>query len=205
MELRSGRTGCLQWAVAFVAAPGEQSCGDGWLVRADEATTFVAVVDGLGHGDSARAAADRALASIDRAPGGPADKVKAAHETLLRLRGAAVGVMAVRPDTGAVRWCGVGNVEAAVEDTREAPRRWRRLFLQSGLVGHRLPVLREASSHVDAGGLIVVSTDGVRAEFLDDLGATGDLNALTERIVSGHRRDADDALVFVGRFEGGVR
>lgn len=53
-----------------LAAPGERVSGDGWAVRIDtdangDAVAEVMVVDGLGHGPDAAAAADAALTAFD--------------------------------------------------------------------------------------------------------------------------------------------
>jgi phosphoserine phosphatase RsbX len=56
----------LDWAVAVRPAPGEDVCGDLHLVAPASDSVLLAVVDGLGHGGEAVAAAAAAIDILER-------------------------------------------------------------------------------------------------------------------------------------------
>jgi phosphoserine phosphatase RsbX len=55
---------------------------------------------------------------------------------------------------------------------------------------------------VRPGDLLVLATDGIEVAFGDSLDISGSTQAITERILVGHRRPADDALVVAVRYLG---
>ena len=54
------KTRSAEWASAFISLPGESQCGDRHFVADVPEGTLLAVVDGIGHGDEAAFAAERA-------------------------------------------------------------------------------------------------------------------------------------------------
>ena len=55
----------IEWDVAQATLKGENKSGDGYLVKPFAKNVLVAVVDGLGHGDEAAAAAKIAVDVLD--------------------------------------------------------------------------------------------------------------------------------------------
>ena len=71
-----------------------------------------------------------------------------------------------------------------------------------GVPGHQLPQVRGAELPVAPGDTLVLSTDGIRAGYLELL-ATGDPpNVIVERIMHEYGKGTDDALVLVARYLG---
>lgn len=56
--------GMIEVAGATRPRPGEQRCGDAWLHLDLGDASLLAIVDGLGHGPEAAAAASAALGSL---------------------------------------------------------------------------------------------------------------------------------------------
>ncbi|GHH48305.1 SpoIIE family protein phosphatase [Streptomyces candidus] len=149
----------------------EDSCGDGWAVSdtGDVATDLpqrtVVVVDGLGHGPPAAEAADTALRAFRRDPDLPLPALMTSlHKSLRRTRGAAVGLLRLRPD-GHADHCSVGNVRAQAvgfDGVRS------RLSGQPGVVGWNMPLPRVQRIPVPPGSLLVLHSDGVDPRWTHD-------------------------------------
>src|SRR2546427_31410 len=78
----------LEWGVATLTLAGQLESGDLHLVREVGGGVLVAVVDGLGHGEEAAAAARLAVTTLDQfAPEPIASLVQRCHEALRGTRG----------------------------------------------------------------------------------------------------------------------
>ncbi|HMJ58707.1 MAG TPA: hypothetical protein VK467_06195, partial [Gemmatimonadales bacterium] len=64
-RMRNAQT-LIHWGVATVAMQGESESGDLHMVRAVKDGVLIAVVDGLGHGEEAAAAARMAVGTLER-------------------------------------------------------------------------------------------------------------------------------------------
>jgi phosphoserine phosphatase RsbX len=197
-----GRCGAVEWAAYATAYPGQMRSGDAFLVEATPTGALLAVVDGLGHGEEAAAAADLAMASLRETAGSPlGDCLMACHGALRGSRGAAVTLVSVDSDHGRLTWIAVGNVEAAlVRPGRDgAPAGQWSVPLRGGVVGDRLPTLRESMTGLAAGDTLVVATDGLSPAFVDAVDGSPATTALTRRLHRRYARADDDALVLVAR------
>ena len=118
----------------------------------------MAVVDGLGHGPHAAAAARAALDALDRKPTlRPVKALLACHDALAGTRGAALSVAWIEPGVQ-LTIAGVGNVEARLWHAG----RTQRPIVQRGIVGSAMPRLTEAVFQLgDSDWVLVLHTDGV--------------------------------------------
>jgi hypothetical protein len=108
---------------------------------------------------------------------------------------------AIEPDGGRLAWVAVGNVEAAVLRRGSNGRpsgRWT-VPLRGGVVGDRLPPLRESTVPLASGDVLVSATDGVAPEFLEAVDLSLEPPALARRLHAAYARADDDALVLVAR------
>ena len=205
--VQEGRCGALEWAVCASPFPGQRRSGDAFLVEGTSGGVLVAVVDGLGHGDEAAAVADRAMESLRRTAGrSPTACMAACHVALRGSRGAAVTLAAVDPDCSRLAWVAVGNVEAAVVGPRRGGRsvtRWT-VTLRGGVVGDRLPPLRESNAPLRDGDVLVSATDGLAPAFLDGVDPSLPTRQLACSLHARYARADDDALVLAVRCGQGV-
>ncbi|CAM5578789.1 anti-sigma regulatory factor [Streptomyces spiroverticillatus] len=144
----------------------EQHCGDGWAVAdTGDGRRTVAVVDGLGHGDSAAEATGAALRTFHRDPQLPLPELLLAlHRALRHTRGAAVGLLRLRPD-GDADHCSVGNVRA---QTVGFDGVHSRATGQPGVVGWNMPQPRVRRIPVPPGSTLVLHSDGVDPRWTHD-------------------------------------
>ncbi len=197
---RSGA--CVEWSAAGRPLPGEGVSGDAAVeVDLDGGGAMLAVVDGLGHGTEAAAAADRAREVVEASAGEPIDAMlHLTHDALARTRGVAMTVASISC-SGEMRWVGVGNVEAHV--LRRDGHRSRRVasaVLYGGVLGYRLPVVRVSTLLLEPGDLLLMATDGIAPSFTEDLALADPVERVAATVLERWARPTDDALVAAARF-----
>ena len=192
---------CIVWGVASSVHHGEVSSGDDFVVRQMPHGALVAVVDGLGHGEEAAAAAKVGLASLANGEENPLTLMTRCHERLRGTRGAALSLASFDLRDDSMSWIGVGNVEAKLwrADPRGGPPT-ESLLLRSGIVGLYLPALNRAVVRVRPGDTLILSTDGIREGFHIDLAQTP--QKIADAILERHTKGTDDALVLAARYQG---
>lgn len=194
----------LLWGVAAATLAGEAQSGDQYLVRESPDRALVAVVDGLGHGAEAAAAAYLALEAIARHETAPLPiMVRRCHEALIGSRGVVLSVAKFNLAEETMSWIAVGNVEGFLQRIGGgAGRRNERLMLRGGVVGYELPVLRPTTLPIVPGDTLVLTTDGVRNDFAE----AGDIRLppqqLADQLLRRFARATDDALALVVRYRG---
>jgi anti-sigma regulatory factor (Ser/Thr protein kinase) len=145
-----------------VPHPSETDCGDDWAVRAEAAATTVVMADGLGHGPLAAEAARTATRVLQTHGDRPLPELLGLmHDMLRPTRGAAVALGRLEPSAGRVRFCGVGNIGAAVIGGDSA----RHLVSQNGTVGRETRRLQEFTYEWPPGGLLVLHSDGIATRW----------------------------------------
>jgi serine phosphatase RsbU (regulator of sigma subunit) len=172
--------------------------GDAWQIDWDEDVCRIAVVDGLGHGPQAAAAALAATTDLASHPGrDPAAAIQGCHEAIKGTRGAAMLVACVDLRVGQLTIAGVGNVEAQLWQHG----RTQHLMSDRGIVGSVLPRIQPVALPLDADWLLLIYTDGIRNRF--DLGAVQetavDGHGCAESLLDGWSRPTDDATVLVAQ------
>ncbi len=197
----------VRWAVSERARDEGEPSGDTYLVRDCGASILIAVVDGLGHGPEAAAAAHEAVAILEGVPAMPPQSLESlvarCHDGLRRTRGVVMTLASFDLDAWRLSWLAVGNVEAVLvrADPRANPaREW--LVLRGGVVGYTLPPLRTSATPVAPRDTLVLATDGVRGGFAEHVAAEDPPHAVADRILTRGASDDDDSLVLVARFAG---
>jgi anti-sigma regulatory factor (Ser/Thr protein kinase) len=191
-------------SVAAVSVPlgGEVDCGDGWATWSAGELTSVMVSDGLGHGIGAAAATRAALDTFRRnAERGAPEILALVHDALKSTRGAAVAIAELDRRHQTMRYCGVGNISAAIlrpaGDTQH-------LISLSGIAGHVMRRVQSFTYEWPHGGILVMHSDGVDGHWAirgrDDLSGKR-VDVIAGVLLRDHRRVRDDASVAVVRNE----
>ena len=196
--------GVVEWAVAGSTLAGESVSGDLHLVAPFEGGALAAVIDGLGHGPEAALASRAAAAALARNPGASVvDLVQLCHQDLRSTRGAVLSLASFDAARGVVTWVGVGDVEGVLLRASEPAADGREsILLRNGVVGYRLPPLREAAWPVAAGDILIFATDGVRHAFAATAPGDRSPRTIADSIIAEHGKSTDDALVLVVRYLG---
>lgn len=199
-----GRLAGIEWAVEVAAFPGQTAAGDDHVVAPFVGGALLAVIDGLGHGLEAAAAAARAAAILRSDPAAdPVELIRRSHRELAQTRGAAITLAAVEPFRARLTWLGVGNVEAFIrraDATADTPR--ETLMTRSGVVGYQLPSLRASVVPLYRGDTVVLATDGIASGFGVAVSADQAPADVASRILTTFGKSTDDALVLVARCDG---
>lgn len=192
----------VEWGVAERALPGQKESGDRYLVKLCPTEALVAVVDGLGHGEGAAAAARLAIATLEKARGeSPLVLMQRCHDELRSTRGAVISLAAFHANDSTLTWLGVGNVEGILlhQKPQILPGQ-EELLLRPGVVGDQMPRLSASILEVSYGDVLIFATDGVRAGFADHVNLADSPPQIANRILNQHARETDDALVLVARY-----
>jgi negative regulator of sigma-B (phosphoserine phosphatase) len=196
--------GIVKWGVASRALDDQPVSGDLHLVAPFECGALAAVIDGLGHGPEAAAAARGAAAVLSQRPQAPVtDLIQLCHQELKNTRGAVLSLASFNAALGVVTWAGVGDVEGVLlRASGPAAAARESILLRNGVVGYQLPPLREAAWPVAAGDILIFATDGVRHGFTSTVPGGRSPQRIADDILAQHGKSSDDALVLVVRYLG---
>ena len=194
----------VHWGVATLALQGQSESGDLHMVRLVKDGVLIAVVDGLGHGEEAAAAARLAVATLERyAEEPPLSLLQRCHVALKGSRGVVMSVAHFDATRSTMTWLGVGNVEGVLHHADWSERSARAsLITRGGIVGSEVPAVQAAAIPVSAGDTLVFATDGIATDFLSDVSAKEDPQRMADQLLARYGKGTDDALVLVARYLG---
>jgi serine phosphatase RsbU (regulator of sigma subunit) len=194
----------LDWSVASRALPGQAVSGDLHVVAPWRDGMLIGVLDGLGHGAEAIAAARIAAAVLEQHAGDAVIAlVQHCHRALRNTRGVVMTLASLNTLDDTLTVIGIGNVETVVHRANPAanPRR-ESVLLRGGVVGYQLPALHASIVPMTPGDLVVFATDGVREDFSDLINPQEPIPQLVDRILAKKFRGNDDGLVLGCRYLG---
>ena len=192
----------IELGVASRPLPGQPTSGDLQVVKSFPGGVLIAVLDGVGHGSEAAAAAVIAGSILEKHAADPVIALfQRCHEALRSARGVTMSVASLSLAQGLLTWLGVGNVEGVLlrqNGTSLAPG--DSLLLRAGVVGLHLPSLEVEVVPISRGDTLIFATDGIQSNFVRGLGENRTPQRTAETIMSQYGRSSDDAMVLVARF-----
>lgn len=178
---------------------GEVDCGDGWATGHTISKQQLMVVDGLGHGTDAFAAAYKAMSVFSEyAKHGPTELLNFAHMALRPTRGAALAMADIDLEKGTVRYAGVGNIAATILDDG----RTRSLVSHNGTVGAEMRKVQEFTYPWNPQSILVMNSDGLTTHWrLDPYPGLQNKSTLMIAAIlyRDFKRTRDDSTVLVAR------
>lgn len=195
--------GVIDWAVQTRTLSGQSECGDRHVVVADDQHALVAVVDGVGHGSHAAAAALEATSIIQEhgASESLTSLVQRCHNRLRAGRGVVMSLAKLDAETRTMIWLGVGNVAGALRRRAGAfSRKSETLLLRAGVVGKQLPPLHTATLPVVRGDVLILATDGIGGDFAESVKPDWEPQRIADDLAARFGKRTDDVLVLVARF-----
>jgi anti-sigma regulatory factor (Ser/Thr protein kinase) len=197
-------SGGLATGALCVPKPGETACGDSWIARGEKDRYVVLLVDGLGHGVDAAAAAHAATDVVAaHARRSAVELADAVHGALRGTRGAAAAVAIVKAGSGTGEFCGVGNLTCITRVEGKS----RNLVSHNGILGHQVRRLQDFAFPFPPHALLIMHSDGLTARWsLEDYPG---LETRHPALIAGvlyrdFRRGTDDASVMVARNASGA-
>ena len=177
-----------------VALSGETECGDAWDWAREGQLVSILLADGLGHGPAAALASKAAVVEFRKGPfRSPVRAIGSMHEALRRTQGAVIGLVLLDLSGGELTYAGVGNICARVI----GPQSSRSILSTPGVVGFRLPKIRQDNLEWGADSAFILYTDGLRSSLSWD-GLQGRSSALVAGALYGRfNRGTDDCGVVV--------
>lgn len=185
--------------IAGFAVPirGERCCGDAmrWSYRDDRLS--ILLVDGLGHGLHAAAAAEEAANIFEKYSMEPPREILARiHDALKKTRGAAAAVAEIRPLLGTLTFAGIGNTSTVLLSKALS----RNLVSHNGTLGHIMARIQEFRVEWPRDAVLVMHSDGLQTRW--DVSQYPGLLARSPAIIAGvlfrdFHRERDDASVLV--------
>jgi len=186
--------------------PSEYTSGDrGLAVDLDGKAALFGVVDGLGHGPEAAAAALRAVDAVKAASSQRLEVLlQLCHRVLEGTRGVSMSLARIDFATNTLTWTGVGNVTAELVAKAPIGTQVRASArLTGGIVGYRIPEIRPAQVlSMRPGDLLVLSTDGIAENYLDHIDFAASAVIIAEELLGKHAKETDDAMVLTARHRG---
>ncbi len=188
------------WAGVSVGI--DEACGDGWAIAEDGGGTTVTVVDGIGHGAYASAAADAAVHTLAEDPADLDGYLSRANAAMRGTRGAVLAVCRLEPGRGEMRCLSVGNIGGGILRAGQQ----RTVMPCRGAVGTAAvpPPAKITCYPWLPGSTLVLWTDGL-ASHIDLAGHAGllrhDPAIAAAALHRDHSHNRDDATVVVVRYE----
>jgi len=170
---------------------GEHANGDAAVLRQEGEYTLLAVIDGLGHGELAALAANRAVDYLNgwSLDGEVLRAMQGIHEVLRGTRGAAASLCLLHG--AALVCCGVGNVEIRCLGTKVP------ILPSPGVLGARVLQFRICRGALASGTRLVLFSDGISQRAPLEALRRLDPEAMCDELMSNHRKPTDDATVVV--------
>jgi anti-sigma regulatory factor (Ser/Thr protein kinase) len=187
----------LDFGVVNIALAGETECGDTWRIAGNRETLVMLVVDGLGHGPLAAAAAQTAAMTFARRPFDvPSESMQHLHQALVGGRGAAAACAMLNLESTTVAYAGVGNISGSLLSGEKS----RGLVSHNGILGVRFLRKQQFEYAFGHGDRLVMHSDGMSARW--SLAAYPGLSVRHPAVVAGvlyrdHARSRDDVTVLV--------
>lgn len=200
----AARSPIADWGVAWHALRGEIESGDLHVVAPFAGGVLIGVVDGLGHGPEAAAAARAAGAVLLAHAHEPViPLVQKCHEALRKTRGVVLTIASINAVSRTMSWIAVGNVQGYLFYAGRTTLPSREAILtRSGVVGYQLPPLRASLLPIAPGDTLMFVTDGIDGDFGNETPIDRRPQEVADDVLSRFGKDTDDALVLVARLLG---
>jgi phosphoserine phosphatase RsbX len=191
----------IDWGHASLIMPGETRSGDRCVIAVADGTALMAVIDGLGHGEEAAAAANAAANVLETSPSESLRTLfDRCHAQLRSTRGVAMTVARFEPHGRTLDWLGTGNIKTVLLRGSAHGFTCMDLLTYSGVVGGARLTKRPASQiQVIPGDVLILATDGIDRKFIDSIRYDEPPQTQAERLLAAYRSPTDDALVLVAR------
>lgn len=176
----------------------ETVSGDNWAIAKSNDYSLILVVDGLGHGPMAAAAAAVAIEIFKQVHESLKAMVEAMHRAMRPTRGAALAVAQIDLKSQTVQYVGVGNISATIHSASGNCR----MVSHNGTVGHEVRKIQEFSYPWQREGILIMHSDGLGTHW--DLSHYQGLAAKHPSLIAGvlyrdFNRGRDDVTVLVAR------
>jgi serine/threonine protein phosphatase PrpC len=189
----------MEFGIVYRPKSGRSVSGDAYLIKEEEEATLICLVDGLGSGERAAEAAQAAIGCVEvNGTLSLSDIMAKCHQALKGTRGAVIALTRISFAESTVTFVGVGNIGIHVRSA--APIK---PISKNGIVGYRLPRLKEFAYPYTPGDIFVLHTDGISNRFTLDnavwMQEAQDVQTLADEIAQNFGKENDDLTVIIAR------
>ena len=200
-EDRGAEVAAVNFAMAKRSYRGNPHCGDEYACWEEAGKTTLCIIDGLGHGEHAEAAAKAALHYVGEHLSESLDQIfSGCDDEILHTRGVAMGIAVIDQQQATLIYGGIGNTVARIMGGDAM-----RFTSDPGIVGGGYKRFSPQPARLSLGQLVVMYTDGI-ADKLDISGygadIQDDLSKLAAAIIADCGQDTDDCAVMIYRYGG---
>nr|WP_314477423.1 ATP-binding protein [uncultured Pseudomonas sp.] len=151
-----------RFGVSQHALNGDPCCGDTWHLAFDGQRMSALVIDGLGHGSEAEAAAQAGAAVFAQAPfASPQQQLLAMHQAMAGTRGGAVALAQYDACNARLSFTGVGNIGASLANGAQS----RGLASMPGIVGGQFRKTQVFDYADLNGNVLIMYSDGLQSRW----------------------------------------
>ncbi|MCO7056992.1 ATP-binding protein [Pseudomonas juntendi] len=152
----------LRVGVSQHALHGDPACGDTWHLAIEGQRISALVIDGLGHGVDAQAAASAGAAVFAQAPfAGQLEQLQAMHHAMNGSRGGAVAIACYDGARDHLGFAGIGNIGASLVSATQV----RGLASLPGIVGGQYRKAQVFDYAHANGKLLIMYSDGLQSRW----------------------------------------
>jgi serine phosphatase RsbU (regulator of sigma subunit) len=165
---KTTRLAGLEYGSSSIVFPGQHESGDLFIVKELAEKVIIGVVDGMGHGPEAAAAAKSAIETVDsNAELSVIKLINLCHENLKSTRGVVMALASINYSEDTLAWLSIGNVEGMLlrSDPKAKPA-YESIFICPGVLGYRLSQLNVSIIQISKGDLLIFSTDGIKSDYI---------------------------------------
>lgn len=189
----------MEFGIVYRPKSGRSVSGDAYLIKEEDEATLICLVDGLGSGEGAAEAAQAAIGCVEvNGTLSLSDIMAKCHQALKGTRGAVIALTRISFAESTVTFVGVGNIGIHVRSTTSI-----KPISKNGIVGYRLPRLKEFVYPYTPGDLFVLHTDGISNRFTLDnavwMQEAQDVQILADEIARNFGKENDDITVIIAR------
>lgn len=169
------------------------SGGDAYLVKRFPGKVLLAVVDGLGHGQKAKLAANRTIELLEANKDTHLEKLlDSIHKALVNTVGVVLGLVLVDYQYGQLTCAGIGNIIIKLIGNNIDE-----VILPTGILGYRKNNFPLRTIAISQDSLLLMHTDGIADYYKLSPSYISSSEQLVQTLMSKFRRPNDDALVLV--------
>ncbi len=146
-----------------IAKPGEIVCGDSAAIRQVGDKTLVLLGDGLGHGEFAKEAVDKAIETFNSTnQAQPADIIREMHAAVKKTRGLVATVAMLDHNTRQWHITGIGNISARLQRGLE----YKNYSSYNGIIGMNIPGRIENNLYqMEKFQQLILCSDGLKTRW----------------------------------------
>jgi negative regulator of sigma-B (phosphoserine phosphatase) len=188
----------MKFGIATRSTRGDKYNGDMYLIKEFDHKVLISLIDGLGHGEFAAVAASRCVKCIEEHYHyGLKEIFEYCDIELRKTNGAVMGILLIEFDYSSLIYAGVGNIAASLIGKKTV-----QLISRDGIVGYRLPVIKEYRYDYTPGDTILLYSDGISSKAIQYPALRfkeQEVQEIAREIMNLFAKEEDDASVIVAR------